>query len=246
MNIRPTPVGISCLQAGVDVKEPVRYFDDLFIEDMLEMAATGRMEEDVLLWMQEGYVSQAIATDRAGLYRQYSALGVEGVESMREVLADAAKSCYAADKARGGGADMKGYLEAAHFYFGELMAHFEGQLAALREYLERMTAFGCELEVGVWAREAYVALAKFVSAAQGSMSAGEPGMDERVKSVIGGWLQGVCADRNPVSVGGRLIGAIEAIAAEPGAFLNLDDPALGIPSADPGDFAPLARQEMVP
>ena len=98
-------------------REPV--LEKLVLNDLIQLSNDSRYDKNVLLWMQDRYVNQAITENMTvliDLVRKGKQEGSTPDEMKRErieTLVRLARETYSSEKSLGRGADLKTYLDAA-------------------------------------------------------------------------------------------------------------------------------------
>jgi hypothetical protein len=225
---------------------PVCHFDSLIISDLAEMASTGRLDRDVLLWIQECIVQQALGTEGIGarLLEERARHAIERVpvaEAITRALTNTVQAHRASCRKEGGEGDLQTYIEVARGYFAMMHARYEQRLGDLMFYLQQLGVLGMKPDIEVFARQAYVIFAKLSSIAEQLERLGDSRSGERVLPGIEAWLHQACGlpDR---TLALSIVSNMERIAADPAACFSVSEDRAD-PVRGPWDVAPAARED---
>lgn len=116
-------------------REPV--LEKLVLNDLIHLSNDSRYDKNVLLWMQDRYVNQAI-TENMGilidLVRKGKQEGASPEEMQRErieTLVRLTRETYSSEKSLGRGADLKTYLDAATTFFEAEAVRYAGHTSRM-------------------------------------------------------------------------------------------------------------------
>jgi hypothetical protein len=133
-------------------KQPVSYrepvLERLVLNDLIQLSKDSRYDKNVLLWMQDKYVNQAIAENMGvliDLVRKAAQDGSSPEEIRREridTLVKLAQETYSSEKSLGRGADLKTYLDAATTFFESESVRYAGHLKEVSEQIAKAVANG--------------------------------------------------------------------------------------------------------
>jgi len=239
--------------AGVTFKEPALrrefVFDDFVIVDFEDMARAGGYERGVLLWWQERYTQQTLIERAAILDERCASFLVDGPvperlrSDLRTALIEEVRLVYAAEKHRGGGADLRGYLDAARAFLESAAERCDGHLAELVELLQLALAGGGFPNLDQLGRSLYLCLAKWSGIGErlGELNASAA---ERIGVQMSARIAEIAAVTSPhwPEAGRAVLQAVGEVAAAPDQYIEFSDPErLAIPARGPWDYEPDAR-----
>lgn len=224
---------------------------DLVIHDLNDMEGTGLYDRDVLLWLQDGYISRAIMEHLPQLRVLHASL-VESGESPDEMLRHKTqaliaftRATYADEKAAGRGADRVGYINAAQTFYETESVRYGEQLQEIPEYIQRALENGEQPDIERYGGLAYASMAK-LSKAMDRLEAlsGKPALQGA--SMMDRGIEGirlVSLGDQFANVGRDLLRVVDRIQRNPGAYFNGHDlHAAEMPERGPLDFEPMQRQ----
>jgi hypothetical protein len=144
---------------------------ELVLPDLQQMEASGKFDRNVLLWLQDGYVSRAMKENAGELVAFHRELA--GQDDMTqderwakqtEFLTKITKETYSTAKFEGGGVDLKNYVDAARTFYEAESTLYAGHLGELAEYIKKSLEAGVKPDLERFAREAYVSMARMSGA----------------------------------------------------------------------------------
>ena len=149
-------------------REPV--LEKLVLNDLIQLSNDSRYDKNVLLWMQDRYVNQAITENMSvliDLVRKGKQEGSTPDEMKRErieTLVRLARETYSSEKSLGRGADLKTYLDAATTFFEAESVRYAGHLKDVSEQIAKAVANGERPDIDRIARTVYGATFKMSGA----------------------------------------------------------------------------------
>lgn len=230
-------------------REPI--IPELVVSDLKAMAKSGNFDNNVLLWLQDGFANKALAGGIAHLGKLQKAL-VDAGESpdviqakQRQELASLTEATYAAAKAGGHGVDLQTYLEAATtFYYAESARygdHLNDVALSIKQALEN----GQSPDVERHARTTYLSLAKL----SGVMThleglSGKPAAQAVAQTIKNGIerINFVTVGDQPTEVGRELLKVVDTIGQNPRKYIEFKNPSqMEMPKSGLWDFEPIQR-----
>lgn len=230
-------------------KEPL--LEKLVIPDLIALSEAGqRIDRNVLLWMQEKWVAQALAENMPlmiDLMRKGREEGSTPDEQRRDrvqLLSKLAKETYSSEKSLGRGADLKTYLEAATTFFEAESTRHAGHLKDLSEEIAKAIANGERPDIDRIARSIYGSTAKILGAQDSLEHLNKASADAVAKAMKQGMerIGMVAATSGPLEVNRILFAAIDQIDKEPHKYVLFTDPQrIVTPDYQLWDFEPEHR-----
>lgn len=226
---------------------------ELVIPDLKQMDATGKFDRNVLLWLQDAYVSRAMKENTGELlnfHRDLSRTDTSEEERWKrktEFLTKITKETYSAAKSEGGGFDLKQYVDAAKTFYESESVLYAGQLGELAEYIKKSMEAGVKPDIERFAREAYVSMARMSGAIGNLESIGARANAQQVAQMMKKGIEHinfatVTQPGQTLQVGRELLKVVDQIAQAPQKYMQFVDPhKLGTPKAGPWDFEPVHR-----
>jgi hypothetical protein len=222
---------------------------ELVIPDLQQMEATGKFDRNVLLWLQDAYVVQAMKENTGELVKFHRELVAEGEMSDEErwarqtaFLAAITKETYSTAKFEGRGFDLKTYVEAARtFYEAESMI-YAGHLAELAEYVKKALEAGVEPDLERFARESYVSMARMSGTIRHLEGIGMRGGAQQAAQLMRQGIESInyvtiSSPGRPIHVGRELLKIVNRIAQDPDRYIEFVEPyKLGGLKTGPFDF----------
>jgi hypothetical protein len=230
-------------------REPV--LEKLVIPDLIAMADAGkRVDRNVLLWMQDAWVQQAMVENMPlliDLMRKGREDGSSPEEQHRDriqLLAKLAKETYSSEKSLGRGADLKTYLEAATTFFEAESTRYAGHLKDISEEIAKAIANGERPDVDRIARSIYGSTSKILGAMDSLEHLNKASADAVKRSMEQGMerIGMIAATSGPLEVNRVLFQAMDQISKEPQRYVLFTDPQrIQMPDYQLWDFEPEHR-----
>jgi hypothetical protein len=226
---------------------------ELVIPDLKQVEATGKFDKNVLLWLQDAYVSRAIKENTGELlnfHRDLSKTETTGEERWKrktEFLTKITKETYSAARSEGGGFDLKQYVDAAKTFYESESVLYAGQLGELAEYIKKSMEAGVKPDIERFAREAYVSMARMSGAIKNLEGVGARANAQQMAQMMKKGIEHInfAAVTNPnhtVQIGRELLKVVDRISQAPEKYMQFVDPRnLAAPKAGPWDFEPVHR-----
>jgi hypothetical protein len=226
---------------------------ELVIPDLAQMDATGRFDRNVLLWLQDAYVSRAMKENTGELLNFHrdlarsSASEEERWQRKTEFLSKITKETYSAVRSQGGGFDLKQYVDAAKTFYESESVLYAGQLGELAQYIKQCLESGVKPDIERFAREAYVSMARMSGAITNLDGIGARANAQQVAQMMKGGIESinftvVTQPGQSVQVGRELLKVVDQISNAPEKYMQFVDPyKLGSGKAGLWDFEPVHR-----
>lgn len=235
-------------------KQPVSYrepvLEKLVLPDLVHLAGDGRYDRNVLLWMQDRYVNQAITENMEvliDLVRQGKESGASEDQMRRErieTLIKLTQETYSTEKSQGRGADLKSYLEAATTFFEAESLRYAGHLKEVAEEIAKALANGEQPNIDRISRTVYGATFKMSGAIDSLERINKTSADAVAKMMQAGIekIEVAAMTNAELNVGRVLFKAIDHIAQAPERYIQFTDPRrMEMPDYQPWDFEPIER-----
>lgn len=229
-------------------REPV--LEKLVISDLIELSRDSRYDKNVLLWMQDRYVTQSMTENMhvlIDLVRQAKQEGSspEEIHSERmETLITLTRDTYSSEKLLGRGADFKNYLDAATTFFEAESLRYEGHLHDISEEIAKVIAIGEKPDIDRISRTVYGATFK-MSGAIDSLEKINTASAEAVSKMMTSSIQKIemaAVTDVDLNIGRVLFKAIEQISQSPEKYIQFTDPRrMDMPDYKIWDFEPEPR-----
>ena len=229
-------------------REPV--LEKLVLNDLIQLTNDSRYDKNVLLWMQDRYVNQAI-TENMGvlidLVRKGKQEGSTPDEMKRErieTLVRLARETYSSEKSLGRGADLKTYLDAATTFFEAESVRYAGHLKDVSEQIAKAVANGERPDIDRIARTVYGATFKMSGAIDSLERINKSSADAVAKMMENGVkrIEMVAVTNAELNVGRVLYQAIDQISKSPEKYIQFTDPRrMDMPDYKAWDFEPVHR-----
>ncbi len=229
-------------------REPV--LEKLVLNDLIQLSNDSRYDKNVLLWMQDRYVNQAITENMTvliDLVRKGKQEGSTPDEMKRErieTLVRLARETYSSEKSLGRGADLKTYLDAATTFFEAESVRYAGHLKDVSEQIAKAVANGERPDIDRIARTVYGATFKMSGAIDSLERINKSSADAVAKMMENGVkrIEMVAVTNAELNVGRVLYQAIDQISSSPEKYIQFTDPRrMDMPDYKAWDFEPVHR-----
>lgn len=229
-------------------REPV--LEKLVLNDLIHLSNDSRYDKNVLLWMQDRYVNQAITENMSvliDLVRKGKQEGSTPDEMKRErieTLVRLARETYSSEKSLGRGADLKTYLDAATTFFEAESVRYAGHLKDVSEQIAKAVANGERPDIDRIARTVYGATFKMSGAIDSLERINKASADAVAKMMENGVkrIEMVAVTNAELNVGRVLYQAIDQISNSPEKYIQFTDPRrMDMPDYKAWDFEPVHR-----
>lgn len=229
-------------------REPV--LEKLVLNDLIHLSNDSRYDKNVLLWMQDRYVNQAITENMSvliDLVRKGKQEGSTPDEMKRErieTLVRLARETYSSEKSLGRGADLKTYLDAATTFFEAESVRYAGHLKDVSEQIAKAIANGERPDIDRIARTVYGATFKMSGAIDSLERINKASADAVAKMMENGVkrIEMVAVTNAELNVGRVLYQAIDQISNSPEKYIQFTDPRrMDMPDYKAWDFEPVHR-----
>lgn len=229
-------------------REPV--LEKLVLNDLIQLSNDSRYDKNVLLWMQDRYVNQAITENMTvliDLVRKGKQEGSTPDEMKRErieTLVRLARETYSSEKSLGRGADLKTYLDAATTFFEAESVRYAGHLKDVSEQIAKAVANGERPDIDRIARTVYGATFKMSGAIDSLERINKSSADAVAKMMENGVkrIEMVAVTNAELNVGRVLYQAIDQISNSPEKYIQFTDPRrMDMPDYKAWDFEPVHR-----
>jgi len=229
-------------------REPV--LEKLVLNDLIQLSNDSRYDKNVLLWMQDRYVNQAITENMTvliDLVRKGKQEGSTPDEMKRErieTLVRLARETYSSEKSLGRGADLKTYLDAATTFFEAESVRYAGHLKDVSEQIAKAVANGERPDIDRIARTVYGATFKMSGAIDSLERINKSSADAVAKMMENGVkrIEMVAVTNAELNVGRVLYQAIDQISKSPEKYIQFTDPRrMDMPDYKAWDFEPVHR-----
>ena len=229
-------------------REPV--LEKLVLNDLIQLSNDSRYDKNVLLWMQDRYVNQAITENMSvliDLVRKGKQEGSTPDEMKRErieTLVRLARETYSSEKSLGRGADLKTYLDAATTFFEAESVRYAGHLKDVSEQIAKAVANGERPDIDRIARTVYGATFKRSGAIDSLERINKASADAVAKMMENGVkrIEMVAVTNAELNVGRVLYQAIDQISNSPEKYIQFTDPRrMDMPDYKAWDFEPVHR-----
>ena len=229
-------------------REPV--LEKLVLNDLIQLSNDSRYDKNVLLWMQDRYVNQAITENMSvliDLVRKGKQEGSTPDEMKRErieTLVRLARETYSSEKSLGRGADLKTYLDAATTFFEAESVRYAGHLKDVSEQIAKAVANGERPDIDRIARTVYGATFKMSGAIDSLERINKASADAVAKMMENGVkrIEMVAVTNAELNVGRVLYQAIDQISSSPEKYIQFTDPRrMDMPDYKAWDFEPIHR-----
>ena len=229
-------------------REPV--LEKLVLNDLIHLSNDSRYDKNVLLWMQDRYVNQAITENMSvliDLVRKGKQEGSTPDEMKRErieTLVRLARETYSSEKSLGRGADLKTYLDAATTFFEAESVRYAGHLKDVSEQIAKAIANGERPDIDRIARTVYGATFKMSGAIDSLERINKASADAVAKMMENGVkrIEMVAVTNAELNVGRVLYQAIDQISRSPEKYIQFTDPRrMDMPDYKTWDFEPVHR-----
>ena len=229
-------------------REPV--LEKLVLNDLIQLSNDSRYDKNVLLWMQDRYVNQAITENMSvliDLVRKGKQEGSTPDEMKRErieTLVRLARETYSSEKSLGRGADLKTYLDAATTFFEAESVRYAGHLKDVSEQISKAVANGERPDIDRIARTVYGATFKMSGAIDSLERINKSSADAVAKMMENGVkrIEMVAVTNAELNVGRVLYQAIDQISSSPEKYIQFTDPRrMDMPDYKAWDFEPIHR-----
>ena len=229
---------------------------ELVIPDLQLMAASGKYDLNVLLWLQDAYVVRGMKDHFNELFAFHRDLAAqtELTDDERwwckiEFLGKITRAVYDAEKINDDGTRRpieERYLDAARTFYQAESVVYAGQLEELAEYIKQAMEAGVEPDLERFARDAYVSMSRMAdsiskleklpnSHAQQMMQMMKRGIEAINYSVVS-------TPSRPIPAGRVLLQIVNEIGKNPHRYIEYKQPQRTI-RANPISFEPAARNE---
>lgn len=227
---------------------------ELVITDLQLMGASGKYDQNVLLWLQDAYVERAMKDHFAELsaFHRDLALQVDLTDDERwwcktEFLGKMTCQVYEAEKINSDGARRPiedRYVDAARTFYQAESVVYAGQLEELAEYIKQAVEAGVEPDLDRFARDAYVSMSRMA----GSVSKLEKLPGSNAQQMMQMMKQGiesinyavVSTPGQPIPAGKRLLQIVNDIGQNPDRYIDYKAPQTI--RANPIAFEPSRRE----
>ena len=235
-------------------KQPVSYrepvLEKLVLNDLIYLSNDSSYDKNVLLWMQDRYVNQAITENMSvliDLVRKGKQEGSTPDEMRRdriEALVKLTQETYSSEKSLGRGADLKTYLDAATTFFEAESVRYAGHLKDVSEQIAKAIANGESPDIDRIARTVYGATFKMSGAIDSLERINKTSADAVAKMMEQGIkkIEEVAVTDAELNVGRVLFKAIDQISQSPEKYIQFTDPRrMEMPDYKLWDFEPVHR-----
>ena len=229
-------------------REPV--LEKLVLNDLIYLSNDSSYDKNVLLWMQDRYVNQAITENMSvliDLVRKGKQEGSTPDEMRRdriEALVKLTQETYSSEKSLGRGADLKTYLDAATTFFEAESVRYAGHLKDVSEQIAKAIANGESPDIDRIARTVYGATFKMSGAIDSLERINKTSADAVAKMMEQGIkkIEEVAVTDAELNVGRVLFKAIDQISQSPEKYIQFTDPRrMEMPDYKLWDFEPVHR-----
>ena len=229
-------------------REPV--LDRLVLNDLIQLASDSRYDKNVLLWMQDRYVQQAMTENMAvliDLVRRGQQEGTSPEDMKRErldALVKLTRETYSSEKSLGRGADLKTYLESATTFFEAESVRYGGHLKDVSEEIAKALANGERPDIDRISRTVYGATFKMAGAIETLERINKASADAVAKAMEAGikQIEMVAVTNVELQVGRVLFQAIDKISQAPEKYIQFTDPRrMEMPVYQAWDYEPVHR-----
>ena len=229
-------------------REPV--LEKLVLNDLIHLSNASRDDKNVLLWMQDRYVNQAITENMSVLIylvrkgKQEGSTPDEMKRERIETLVRLARETYSSEKSLGRGADLKTYLDAATTFFEAESVRYAGHLKDVSEQIAKAVANGERPDIDRIARTVYGATFKMSGAIDSLERINKSSADAVAKMMENGVkrIEMVAVTNAELNVGRVLYQAIDLISSSPEKYIQFTDPRrMDMPDYKAWDFEPIHR-----
>jgi hypothetical protein len=232
---------------------------ELVIPDLQLMAASGKYDQNVLLWLQDAYVVRGMKDhfDELFAFHRDLATQTELTDDERwwckvEFLGKITREVYDAEKINGDGARRpieERYIDAARTFYQAESVVYAGQLEELAEYIKQALEAGVQPDLERFAREAYVSMSRMsdsVSKLEKLPNSNSQQMMKMMKQGIEAINYAVVATPGqPIPAGKMLLQIVNDIQKNPHRYIDFKQPQRTI-RANPVSFEPARRNESAP
>lgn len=231
---------------------------ELVVPELVQMDATNRFDRNVLLWLQDAYVSRAMKENTGDLLNfhremlQTDASQEERWKRKTEFLSKITRETYSTARAEGSGFDLKQYVDAAKTFYESESVLYAGQLAELAEFIKKSLEAGVTPDLERFAAESYVSMARMSGAIQNLEGIGARANAQQVAHMMRKGIEGinyaaVTTPGQPVNVGRELLKMVDQISKAPEKYMQFVDPhKLGTPKVRPWEYEPTRRADNSP
>jgi hypothetical protein len=218
------------------------------MDGLVQTDGTPKFDRNVLLWLQDAYVSRAMKENTGDLlnfHRELQQTDTSQEERWRrktEFLTKITRETYSTAKAEGTGFDLKQYVDAAKTFYESESVLYAGQLGEMAEFIKKSMAAGIKPDIERFAAECYVSMDRMSRAMMSLEKIGPRANAQQVAQMMKKGIDGinyaaVTTPGQPVSVGRELLNMVQRIGEAPKKYLQFIDPhKLGMPKAGPWDF----------
>jgi|GEM_PF-2875019 len=227
---------------------------ELVLPDLQQMAATGKFDINVLLWLQDAVVSRAMKECAGELVVFHRALaGEQGLSDderwarKTDFLGKITKETYSTIKFEGGGVDLKSYVDAARTFFEAESTLYAGHLGELAEYIKKALEAGVQPDLERFARDTYISMARMSDAITNLESLGARAGAQQSAQMMRQAIQlinytVVTTEGTRLHAGRELLKIVNEIGKDPDRYIEFVDPAkLGPAKSAPYDFETARR-----
>lgn len=244
--------------AASHTKQPSLYrvpiLPELVIPDLKEMERSGRdYNREVLLWLQDGYVHQAINEHLPQLRALHAALAESGgspedvCRKKMQALVEFTCVSYAAEKAAGRGVDLKGHAGAQKTFFEAESARHGGHLQGIAEYIKKAVESGKKPDVNRLSRHAFESFGRLNQVRERLEGLRETLAAVQVMNMMkkgAERLYFITIEGQPTNIGRQLWKAVETISENPSRYVDTRDPSrVVMPERGPLDYEPMRRKD---
>ena len=234
-------------------KQPVQArltIDKFVVPEIADLASDSRYDTQVLLWMQERFVQQAMAERMPELMdavQESLSLPEDEGEAMRMgTLARFTVETYAAEKQLGRGVDLKAYLAAAEVYFETEAVKYGAHLRDVADEIKDKLDAGQRPDIDRLSRTVYGAAVKLSATIDSLETLNKQCAEAVVQRMQEGVkrIEMVAITDSELNVGRVLFKAIETIAQAPEKYMQFKDPrTMEMPIIEPWDYEPIPRSD---
>lgn len=226
---------------------------ELVIPDLKDMDASGKFDRNVLLWLQDAYVSRAIKEHTGefiAFHRDLAQKPMTDEERWRErtdFLKKITNQTYSTARSSGEGVNLQQYVDAARALYQSESVLYSGQLQELAEYIKKALADGVKPDIERFAREAYVSMSRMSGAMTNLEGIGQRAGANQVAQMMKRGIeainfQAVTMPGMNVNVGRQLLEAVQRIGQQPEKYIQfIQAHKLATPQVGPWDFEPSRR-----
>lgn len=229
---------------------------ELVIPDLQFMAASGKFDVNVLLWLQDGYVERAMKEHVVELMQFTRDLASQSGLSADdrwwcqiEFLGKLTREVYEAEKVNSDGTRRpieEAYLDAAKTFYQAESVMYAGQLEELAEFIKKSLEAGVEPNLERFAKDAFVSMSRMsdsISKLEKMSSGAARQMTQMMRQGIEAINYTVVSTPGqPIPVGRKLLQVVNEIAQNPHKYIEYVAPQRTI-RADPTSFEPARRRE---